>query len=507
MKHIITTLMLVLSAVFAAQSQSLVSMTPATGATGTTVNVTITGNRTSFTNATNFALSLGTSVIPLTNVVALNATSVTANVVIPANAASGSYTLLALVGIGLPLQLQNAFTVTGGAPVAGLVSISPNSGNKGQALLVTITGVNTTFTQSSNTTVALTSLTGGGTPIVTPTALAQNNTTLRTLISIPSDATPGQYTLIVSTSNDGNLILPNAFTVTGGTSGTPKITAVTPSTARRGQTLNVTITGSNTNFTQGSDLTVSLFNAGSPLTANFAFANTNTSITANFTIPANQTLGLHDVYVFSDADGLLNLPASFNITSAGGGTGTGQLVAVHPPYGNKGQTLNVTVTGVNTRFTQGSNALAIYNNSDGVEATTQTVISDTEMMGEFTIPESWSNGMYSVGVLVDGTDVIELPFSFAIVSVGVNEVSAPGSLNVYPNPVTTHLNFESMNEVTHVAVIDIAGKAISVALDALSHPDSKTYSFDMNKLGLKKGIYFLRVETGQGFLYQKFIAE
>lgn len=507
MKHIITTFLLMMSVAFAVQSQSLVSMTPATGATGTTVSVTITGNRTAFTNSTTFALTSGSSVLTVSNVVALSGTSVTASVVIPSNAASGLYTLIAVAGIGLPLQLPGAFTVTGGAPVAGLVSISPNTGNKGQSLLVTITGVNTQFTQSSNTTVTLTNI-GGGSPIVIPTALAQSNTSLRTLLSIPANATPGQYTLVVTTSNDGTLILPNAFTVGGGTTNTPKITAVSPATARRGQTLNVTITGSNTNFTQGSNLTVSLFNAGSPLAANFAFANTNTSITANFTIPANEPLGLHDLYVISTADGLLTLPASFDITSSGGGSGSGQLVSVFPPYGNQGQTLDVTITGLNTHFTQGSSTMAIYNNNDGVPATSQVAISDTKLMGTFTIPSTWTNGIYTVGVMIDGGDILELPSSFSIVSVGVNELSGKGqTLNVYPNPVTSQLTFESVNPVTGLTIIDVSGKATTIAAESLSHSDAKTYSFDFNRLGLKKGIYFLRVETGQETLYQKFIAE
>ncbi|MES2781019.1 MAG: T9SS type A sorting domain-containing protein [Bacteroidota bacterium] len=506
MKQIITTFLLMVSAVFAAQSQSLVSITPASGAVGTTVSVTITGNRTTFSSGTNFALSMGTNVIPLSDVVVQSATTAKAKVVIPANAASGSYTLLATVGLGIPLQLSNAFTVTGGAPVAGLVSISPNTGNRGQILPVTITGVNTTFTQSSNITVTLTSL-SGGTPIVTPLAFAQTNTTLRTGIMIPSDATTGIYTLIVTTSNDGTLILPNAFTVAGGTGNTPELTSVAPSTAKRGQTLNVTITGSNTNFTQGSDLTVSLCSAGSPLTANFAFANSNTSVTANFTIPTNQTLGLHDLYVVSTVDGLLSLPASFNITS-GGGSGTPEIVSVDPPFGNQGQTLNVTITGANTHFTQGSNSLAIYNNNDGVEATSYTVISDTQVSGTFTIPSSWPNGLYTVGVMTDVDGIMELPSSFSIVSVGIKELSSTDrALKVYPNPVTTQLTFESVNEVTNVTIIDVAGKSFAVSREALLHPNSQTYSLDFNEIGLRKGIYFLRVETDQGTLHQKFIAE
>lgn len=506
MKQIFTAFLLLLIITFSAQSQTLVSMTPSTGAVGTTVNVTITGNRTNFTGSTTFILSLGSSIINLSNVVALSSTSATAKVVIPTNAASGSYTLLAVAGLGLPLQLSNAFTVTGGVPVASLVSITPNAGNQGQSLLVTITGANTTFTQSSSTTIALTSLGGGGTPIVAPTALAQNNTTLRTLISIPGDATPGAYALVVNTSNDGTLILPNAFTVNGTSTGTPKITAVSPATARRGQTLNVTITGANTNFAQASDLTVSLFNSGSPLTANFAFANSNTSITANFSIPANQTLGLHDVYVFSMAGGLLTLPASFTVTASG--SNPASLSAVSPPYGNKSQTLDITITGVNTHFSQGSNALAIYtpDQTDGVEATSVTVISDTEVKGTFTIPSNWANGIYTVGVMSDIDGILELPSAFSVVSTGVREYQGEKNpLILYPNPVTKDVTFETAGKIMVVEMMDITGKSTRVELNKVRESISGTYTFDVENLSLTKGIYFLRVETDQGSFYQKFI--
>lgn len=507
MKQILTTFLLMWVITFNAQSQTLVSMTPSTGTVGTTVNVTITGNRTNFTSSTTFVLSLGSSIINLSNVVAMSSTSATAKVVIPSNAASGSYTLLAVAGLGLPLQLANAFTVTGGVPVASLVSIAPNSGNQGQSLLVTITGANTMFTQSSNTTVALTSLGGGGTPIVSPTALAQNNTTLRTLISIPGDATPGAYALVVNTSNDGTLILPNAFTVNGTNTGTPKITAVSPATARRGQTLNVTITGANTNFAQASDLTVSLFNSGSPLTANFAFANSNTSIIANFSIPANQTLGLHDVYVFSMAGGLLTLPASFTVTAASGGN-TPSLVSVSPPYGNKGQTLDISITGVNTRFSQGSNVIAIYtpDQTDGVEATAVTVISDTEVKATFTIPSTWANGLFNVGVMSDVDGLLELPLAFSVVTTGVREYQGEKHpLTLYPNPATNVLLFETPGKVKVVEVIDIAGKSTQVELEDMEESGLGVYKFDLERVKLTKGIYFLRVETDQGSFYQKFM--
>ena len=64
-----------------------------------------------------------------------------------------------------------------------------------------------------------------------------------------------------------------------------QITTVTPDKGERGQTLNLQITGSQTNFTQASSIMVSIFNAATVISANSVSVISNTQLTANITIP------------------------------------------------------------------------------------------------------------------------------------------------------------------------------------------------------------------------------
>jgi hypothetical protein len=81
----------------------ITSIVPNTGQQGASINVTISGRLTNFTNSS--AINLGAG-ITVTNVAATNATTLTATLSIAANAASGA-TSLTVDGV----TLANAFTV------------------------------------------------------------------------------------------------------------------------------------------------------------------------------------------------------------------------------------------------------------------------------------------------------------------------------------------------------------------------------------------------------------
>src|SRR6185436_18011046 len=75
-----------------------------------------------------------------------NATSLTAQLTIPATAAVGSRTLTVTTG-GEVVTLNNGFTVQPGIPV--LTTANPNSGQQGDAVTVSITGQFTGFVQGT----------------------------------------------------------------------------------------------------------------------------------------------------------------------------------------------------------------------------------------------------------------------------------------------------------------------------------------------------------------------
>ncbi len=501
MKNLFTYLFLIIG--FTVSAQSLTSVSPNTAAAGTTLNVTITGNRTAFTNSTIFVFNSGTSVLQVSNVVAQSGTSATGTITIPANAAAGVYSLSAVVGLSLPLQLANAFTVTGGTPTAAIGTISPNQANTGQTLLVTISGVNTEFTQSSTTTSSLVSL-GGGTPILAITTFAQNDNTLLSFFSVPSTATPGVYSMLVNTTNQGILTKQNAFTINGSTSGNPELVSISPSSSTKGQRLNVTITGKNTQFTQASTLEVYLSSNAGLYQASSTVTQSNTRLRATFDIPTNASSGLYDVKVMFNGNNLV-LEQSFEII--GDPQTDPAVVSISPSFGAPGQILDVTITGKNTNFKQGDSSMdmAIYSGELFVTPSTFDVISNTQIVARFEIPIDFGIGIYDFGLISDIDGYMLMPQSFSITAVGIAEQQNT-IVKMYPNPVKDKLTIESTIMYTEVTIIDITGKQTTCNMNEMQHTGS-IYTIPMDKLRLKKGIYFIRLESVTGYEYQKFVVE
>ena len=83
------------------------------------------------------------------------------------------------------------------------------------------------------------------------------------------------------------------------------ISSISPNSANAGQTLNVTITGTNTNFQQGSGTYVDFnFISGSGTSAvNYTNIVSDTKIIANITIPSNTYTGYYDVTLSGGVEG------------------------------------------------------------------------------------------------------------------------------------------------------------------------------------------------------------
>ena len=92
----------------------------------------------------------------------------------------------------------------------------------------------------------------------------------------------------------------------------PSITSVSPSSGRRGQTLDVSITGSNTSFTGGTS--VAAF--GSGITVNSTTVTDATHATANITISDNAATSARDVNVTTGSETPKALSGGFTVTEA-----------------------------------------------------------------------------------------------------------------------------------------------------------------------------------------------
>ena len=130
------------------------------------------------------------------------------------------------------------------------------------------------------------------------------------------------------------------------------LTSITPSTAMEGETIDITVTGQNTNFTQagGTTLSFSFEQADSTSTIVNSYNIINDStMEANVTIPIGTPAGTYDVSTSNEIDGDLTLSNSFTVTST---NPQPMLTSITPSEAMEGETIDITVTGQNTNFSQ-----------------------------------------------------------------------------------------------------------------------------------------------------------
>ncbi|MFH1614708.1 MAG: hypothetical protein ABIG61_06465 [Planctomycetota bacterium] len=190
-----------------------------------------------------------------------------------------------------------------------LISIDPDNAIQGQNLSVTITGQDTHFKQGTNTGVWFSR--GGSTINGDCPPHSSSDTILPANFNISVDAPCGSWDVSVWNSIDGTLTLSDGFTVVGNS---PVLASISPIRAAQGQSLSVTITGLDTIFLDGIGTTdVWLSQGVLTINASGYSAFSNTSLSADFDIPADAVCGFWDVSVDDYYDGTLTLSNVFLI--------------------------------------------------------------------------------------------------------------------------------------------------------------------------------------------------
>ena len=265
---------------------TLTSISPATGAQGASVKVTLTG--TNFVSGA--TVNVSTAGVTTSNVVIASATQITATLNISATAPVGnaSVTVTTMAGTSGPVS----FNVIG---VPTLTSISPSTGSQGSSVPVTLTGTNFVAPLTVNI---------GGTGITVSNVVVVSSTSVTANLAVATSAGVGQYNVSVTTSagTSGNV----SFSVTAAGSMVPTLTSITPSSGSPGTSVNVTLTG--TNFTPQAG--VRLAGAGAAQ-GNVVVVNA-TTITATFTLSSTVATGPHNVYVVTSAGNSNIVPFTVN---------------------------------------------------------------------------------------------------------------------------------------------------------------------------------------------------
>ncbi len=74
-------------------------------------------------------------------------------------------------------------------------------------------------------------------------------------------------------------------------------------------------------------------------------------------------------------------------------------------------------------------------------------------------------------------------------------------LKIYPNPVKSVINIEYPTKVNQIELFDITGKTLRI----INHPEIRNRPIDVS--GLKDGIYFIKLTTGDKKIVEKFIVQ
>jgi hypothetical protein len=207
----------------------------------------------------------------------VNATTVTATFNISGSAPTGTRNLdLTTANNGTSNTVS--FQVVN-PPAPTLTSVAPNTGVRGTAVAVTLTGANFTTT---GTTVAVSGSGGGNINISGVTVVSA--TQITATFTIGTGATLGGHTVTVTTS--GGTSGGQTFTVQG-----PTLASISPTSGLRGTTVPATLSGAN--LTGATAVNVS----GNGVTCTIVPPATSSTVNANCAIASGATQGNRNVQV------------------------------------------------------------------------------------------------------------------------------------------------------------------------------------------------------------------
>jgi len=347
---------------------TLTSIAPINGNRLQTLDVVFTG--TNFINGVT-TVNAGDG-ITVNSITVNSVTSLTANLTIAANAATGARDFsITNSSPGGGTSANQTFTVNNPGPI--LTSLSPTNGNRLQTLDVILTGTN--FIDGV-------SVVSFGADITVNSTVVNSATQITANITIGATAALGPRNVSITNSGPGGGTSANQ-TFTIGNNPAPTLTNISSTSGNRLQTLDVIFTG--TNFISG----VTSVNVGSDISVNSTTVNSSTSLTVNLTITAVAATGARNFSVTNSAPG--------------GGTSANQtftvnnpapiLTSLSPTNGIRSQTLDVALTGNN--FISGVSSV---NFGANITLNSTTVNSATQITANITISAAATLGARNVSI-------------------------------------------------------------------------------------------------------------
>jgi len=403
-------------------SPIVLSVVPGSAAQGSTVNVTITGSATHWVSGTTDAI-LGEGVT-VSNLVITSPTTATATIAVSPTAPIGGQSVIMVTGT--EYDSGAGFSVT---PDSALIqSVEPNFScpattefnvagfgcpNGGgtptgipviaqlQTITLNIVGVGTHWLQGETQAsfgfgVSVDQLT-----VTSPTTAAAQITVLST--------SPVGFAALTMTTDGEVVTLQQAIDIE---EGSPILLAISPTGAQQGATLNVTVLGRFTNFTQG--VTSAAFNQDFPqdITVNSINVIDSETLVANVTVGPWSIVDYgypcgHGITITTGSQQVGGLPGNFCVTQ-----GAEEITNVTPLDGVQGTTETVTITGSDTNFLPGVTQVSFGDPNFHVGQI--TVNSSTSLTVPVAITTSATTGFKTVTVTTYG-QIAQQQYSFTVI--------------------------------------------------------------------------------------------
>ena len=377
---------------------TIASVVPNQGKQGEVLQVTVNGFSTHFATGST-SVSFGAGIV--VNSWLINSpTSLTANITILLSADIGPRTVVVTTGGELAGGI-NAFTVNPGDPV--ITSVSPATARQGETLAVTVTGQLTHFDANTQP--------DFGPGILIDSIVPTSATTATVTIAIDHDAAPGSRTVFLRTNQEEAKKV-GGFTVLPGL---PTLVSITPVAAVQGTGGTLIVNGDFTHFTQD-QTTVSL---GPGITMGLVTVNGPALLSVPFSVSDAATIGPRDVIVGTGSE-VVGLANGFTVLP-----GEAEVTVIDPNAGQRGITLNVSITG---HFTNWQNGVTHVAYGAGVTVNSNVVSGPTQITTNITIDAGATLGPRDV-VVTTNTQVLTVFSGFTVNDV---DITAPTILTVSP---------------------------------------------------------------------------
>lgn len=477
----------------------LYSIEPASAYTGEMITVSITAENTHFTEGVDYAyLYYYNTYLMYNQITVVSDEIILVEFPITSGSPAGYYDLTVKSTWDGIMHLNSAFTVYFDPNPPVLIGIAPDNATIPETLTVSISGEGTHFNQATGTIVKLQQ---ASSTIYSNYVVEVSDEELLAQFTFDDYDNPGYYDVNTYNAVDGSLFLYNAFYLNPNPN-PPQLVAIEPESAQPGDNLEVSISGQNTSFTQGTGTTVWL-NMGYYFIYPYSTMVINDELlNASFNIANNAATGSYDVNTHNWANGYLVLPDGFTIYEE-----TPYLTYINPTSGYLDDLIDLFIYGENTHFLDAEDCTAwLLKGNQIIYPGAITVLSNNEILAEISIPEDAEPGLWSVYATNSEDGVMNINNVFEVIdtitSTRNNELFK--MLEVFPNPssgkvfISYELNF---SEDIILQLCDFYGNILYQEL--LIDPVKRSKELMMPSI--TAGVYYLKFEMESGVVIKKII--